>query len=97
MSKEINPDFTHGIYYKKGTQKYIDFKVQINLEQLRNYVELDKVKEHLQQNNNKLDITVKTSKAGNLYGKLDDLSYKKELTSSQHSPDRDDEDDGLPF
>ena len=106
----INPDFTNGLFFNPPNSNYHICKVDINVQEFLLYLQHEDVQAHLNENNNKLSITVKKKKQdqNKWYGSLDDLSYrnKKELTSKEHSPDRvvennveasGDDDDGLPF
>tara|TARA_X000001382_G_scaffold108878_1_gene84882 strand:- start:3017 stop:3298 length:282 start_codon:yes stop_codon:yes gene_type:complete len=88
--------FINGLYTYKGTKEYIISKNSLNVEQFTKQLQDPDIQKHISENKGYLKFVTMIGKSGKPYNKLESNNYK-EVTSQQHSPDRDDDDDGLPF
>jgi|TARA_S200002703_G_scaffold68494_1_gene59484 hypothetical protein len=89
--------FINGLYTYKGSKPYIVSKNSLNVEKFKQMLEDPTVQKHIKENEGFLKFVTMVSKNDKVYSKLEDNSYR-EVTSKQHSPDRNaNDDDGLPF
>jgi len=93
MAKE----FVNGIVAKDVPQlDWIVAKLNFNVAQFQEF--LDSKKENTKANNGWLIVNVLRSKAGDkIYCQYDDWKPSEEVSSSQHSPDRESVKEDLPF
>jgi len=89
--------FINGLYTYTNEKEYIVSKNSLNVEKFKEMLKDPDVEKHIQQNEGYLKFVTMISKKGKPYSKLENNNYK-EVTSKEHSPDRDSkDDDGLPF
>ena len=103
--------FVSGLYTYEVNNKYVVCKCSLNVEKFKKMLEDPAVLQHIKENEGYLKyVSMISKRTGKPFSKLEDNNYK-EVTSKQHSPDRDDvavkpsvqvttnqnEDDGFPF
>ena len=89
MSNEL----VNGLYAKEGTQDFIVAKLSIKASDFSQFL-IDK-EQLVRDNNGWLNVDVLRSRKGGLYVGYSTWKPKNEITTSQHSPDREIVD--LPF
>jgi len=85
--------FADGMYAFKTDFDWMPFKLQINVKEFAET--LIKHKALAEQNDGRLNIDCKISGKGKYYLEINDFVRNKEVTKSDHSPDRQEVD--LPF
>ena len=97
MAVKTDTIFINGLYTYKGTKDYIVSKNSLNVEKFKQQLDDPDIQKHIKENEGYLKFITMISKAGKPYSKLESNNYK-EITSKEHSPDRNNnDDDGLPF
>jgi len=97
MAQNSDTIFINGLYTYTNDKSYIVSKNSLNVEKFNELLSDPKVQQHIKENEGYLKFVTMLSKAGKPYSKLENNNYK-EVTSKEHSPDRNNEDDdGLPF
>lgn len=92
-----NTIFINGLYTYTNDKSYIVSKNSLNVEKFNELLQDPAVQKHIKENEGYLKFVTMISKNGKPYSKLENNNYK-EVTSKEHSPDRNnDDDDGLPF
>jgi|TARA_X000001388_G_scaffold74988_1_gene68946 hypothetical protein len=94
-------NFASGVYTKTAPQDFVHSKMSINYDAFSKWVQTPEVQQHIKDNEGYLKIDTLYSKdKSKLFSKLNTLQKKKEVTSAQHSPDRNtngDNAEDLPF
>ncbi len=97
MQQKTDTVFVNGLYTYTNEKSYIVSKNSLNVEKFLEQLKDPDVKKHIKENEGYLKFITMLSKAGKPYSKLESNNYK-EVTSKEHSPDRNStDDDGLPF
>ena len=98
MAQNSDTIFVNGLYTYTNDKHYIVCKCSLNVEKFKEQLEEKEIVKHIKENEGYLKfVTMISKKTGKPYSKIEDNSYK-EVTSKEHSPDRNTEDDdGLPF
>lgn len=97
MAIKTETVFINGLYTYTNDKSYIVSKNSLNVEKFLEQLKDPDVQKHITENEGYLKFVTMLSKAGKPYSKLENNNYK-EVTSKEHSPDRNTEDDdGLPF
>ena len=98
MAQKTDTVFINGLYTYTNEKSFIVSKNSLNVEKFLEQLKDPDVQKHIKENEGYLKfITMLSKKAGKPYSKLENNNYK-EVTSKEHSPDRNTEDDdGLPF
>lgn len=89
MAKEL----VKGLYAKEADVDFVITRLSIKVEELNQF--LSEKKNVIKENNGWIKMDILKSKSGKLYASYDDWKPQKQVTTADHSPDR--EDDGLPF
>ena len=89
MAKEL----VKGLYAKEADVDFVITRLSIKVEDLNNF--LQEKKHVIKENNGWINMDILKSKGGKLYASYDDWKPQKQVTTADHSPDR--EDDNLPF
>lgn len=97
MSQKTDTVFVNGLYTYTNEKSFIVSKNSLNVEKFLEQLKDPDVQKHIKENEGYLKFITMLSKAGKPYSKLESNNYK-EVTSKEHSPDRNStDDDGLPF
>jgi len=97
MAQKSDTVFINGLYTYTNEKSFIVSKNSLNVEKFLEQLKDPDVVKHIEENEGYLKFITMLSKAGKPYSKLENNNYK-EVTSKEHSPDRNTEDDdGLPF
>jgi len=97
MSQKPDTVFINGLYTYTNDKSFIVSKNSLNVEKFLEQLKDPDVQKHIRENEGYLKFITMLSKAGKPYSKLENNNYK-EVTSKEHSPDRNStDDDGLPF
>lgn len=97
MQQKTDTVFVNGLYTYTNEKSYIVSKNSLNVEKFLEQLKDPDVQKHIKENEGYLKFITMLSKAGKPYSKLESNNYK-EVTSKEHSPDRNStDDDGLPF
>ena len=94
-------NFASGVYTKTAPQDFVHSKMSIQYNSFIKWTQTPEVQQHIKDNDRYLKIDTLYSKdKQKLFSKLNTLQKKKEVTSAQHSPDRNNNGDNaedLPF
>jgi len=93
METKETKKFADGMYAFKTDFDWMPFKLQIVVKEFAET--LIKYKDLAEKNDGKLNVDCKISGKGKLYLEVNDFAKKKEITSSEHSPDR--QESGTPY
>jgi len=97
MAQKSDTVFINGLYTYTNEKSFIVSKNSLNVEKFLEQLKDPDVIKHIKENEGYLKFITMLSKAGKPYSKLENNNYK-EVTSKEHSPDRNTkDDDGLPF
>lgn len=97
MAQKTDTVFINGLYTYTNDKSFIVSKNSLNVEKFLEQLKDPDVQKHVRENEGYLKFITMLSKAGKPYSKLENNNYK-EVTSKEHSPDRNStDDDGLPF
>lgn len=97
MAQKTDTVFINGLYTYTNDKSFIVSKNSLNVEKFLEQLKDPDVQKHIRENEGYLKFITMLSKAGKPYSKLENNNYK-EVTSKEHSPDRNStDDDGLPF
>tara|TARA_B100000497_G_C7621216_1_gene373211 strand:+ start:688 stop:981 length:294 start_codon:yes stop_codon:yes gene_type:complete len=97
MQQKTDTVFVNGLYTYTNEKSFIVSKNSLNVEKFLEQLKDPDVQKHIKENEGYLKFITMLSKAGKPYSKLESNNYK-EVTSKEHSPDRNStDDDGLPF
>ena len=97
MAIKTETVFINGLYTYTNDKSYIVSKNSLNVEKFLEQLKDPDVQKHIKENEGYLKFVTMLGKSGKPYSKLENNNYK-EVTSKEHSPDRNTEDDdGLPF
>ena len=97
MAQKTDTVFINGLYTYTNEKSFIVSKNSLNVEKFLEQLKDPDVQKHIKENEGYLKFITMLSKGGKPYSKLENNNYK-EVTSKEHSPDRNTEDDdGLPF
>ena len=98
MAQKTDTVFINGLYTYTNEKSFIVSKNSLNVEKFLEQLKDPDVQKHIKENEGYLKyVTMLSNKTNKPYSKLENNNYK-EVTSKEHSPDRNTEDDdGLPF
>ena len=98
MAQNSDTVFINGLYTYTNDKDYIVSKNSLNVEKFKQQLDDPDIQKHIKENEGYLKFITMISKGtGKPYSKLESNNYK-EITSKEHSPDRNtNDDDGLPF
>ena len=98
MSQKTDTVFVNGLYTYTNEKSFIVSKNSLNVEKFLEQLKDPDVQKHIKENEGYLKyVTMISNKTNKPYSKLESNNYK-EVTSKEHSPDRNStDDDGLPF
>ena len=89
MAKEL----VNGLFAKEGEVDFVITRLNIKVEEFNQFL-ADK-KNVIKENNGWIKMDILKSRSGKLYASYNDWKPQKQVTTADHTPDR--EDDGLPF
>jgi hypothetical protein len=98
MQQKTDTVFVNGLYTYTNEKSFIVSKNSLNVEKFLEQLKDPDVQKHIKENEGYLKyVTMISNKTNKPYSKLESNNYK-EVTSKEHSPDRNStDDDGLPF
>ena len=98
MAQKTDTVFINGLYTYTNEKSFIVSKNSLNVEKFLEQLKDPDVQKHIKENEGYLKyVTMISNKTNKPYSKLESNNYK-EVTSKEHSPDRNStDDDGLPF
>jgi len=97
MAQKTDTVFINGLYTYLNDKSFIVCKSSLNVEKFLEQLKDPNVQKHVRENEGYLKFVTMLGKSGKPYSKLENNNYK-EVTSKEHSPDRNStDDDGLPF
>ena len=82
------PVFVGGVYPSESPLEYILLKQRVNVAQLKDYLDNPHVKELAQKKGGYLDFDVSRTSKGNLCIKHNEFVPEKQVTTADHNPDR---------
>lgn len=85
--------FADGMFAYETDKDWLPFRISIRAKEFAET--LIKYKHLAEQNDGKLNIDIKKSSKGSLFAEINTWKKEKEVTSAEHSPDREEVD--LPF